>query len=365
MITQLSIKNFKAIRNETFELKNINVFTGLNGMGKSSVLQTLLLLRQSKDSIYNSLKLNGNLISIGTFIDAYCESAPERGNIEFELSFSDDDKLYLSSEYSVAASKESVLPILNSVVLQNEQVLFSSNQFTYLNAHRIGTQDGYATDKTSIDQKQLGNQGQYAPHYFHIHKHKEIAIKQLAYDEDDEIFTLEHQLNKWLGVISPQVQVHTEINQDLISLLYSYKTALGKTNFYKAKNAGFGLTYVFSVLTAILSAKPGDILLLENPESHIHPRGQSELGRLLALAAENGVQLFVETHSDHILYGLRIAVKERDLSKDKLKIYYLQRDENEPFSTAFDIQIDEHGRMERSARKYFNEFEGHLDKLMG
>ena len=148
-------------------------------------------------------------------------------------------------------------------------------------------------------------------------------------------------------------------------MTYSYDTGHNiTTKAFKPRNAGFGLTYVFSVLVALLSANEGDIIIIENPESHIHPRGQSELARLMALAAKNGVQIFVETHSDHIIYGMRIAIKERDIDKDQVRIYYLDRDKKEHFSNAHRIEIDEYGRMDRKVRGYFDEFESHLNRLM-
>lgn len=74
---------------------------------------------------------------------------------------------------------------------------------------------------------------------------------------------------------------------------------------YRAVNVGFGLSYVLPIVLALLVTKPGGLVIIENPEAHLHPRG-SYLGRLIALAAEAGVQVVVETHSDHIINGIRL-----------------------------------------------------------
>ncbi len=84
----------------------------------------------------------------------------------------------------------------------------------------------------------------------------------------------------------------------------------------------------------------------------------------MALAAKNGVQIFCETHSDHILYGTRIAIKERDISNDETCIYYIDRDKDEHFSIANLVVIDEDGRMDRDSKEYFLDYENHLDKLL-
>jgi len=364
MIKKIYIKNFKALKTVDIELSNINIFTGLNGMGKSTMIQALLLLRQSSEILSKEIKLQGSLIDIGEFKDAFCEWPTDDDIIQFRLTMSDNKVLNFESQYLEKKDSETVLDTLQYQSYIENLSLFGIDSFMYLSANRIIPADSYVTNKTSINNKQLGNRGEFAPHYYHHNFNKDISIRELSYNQNDEIFSLEYQLNYWLSVISPSVQVHTEINNDLVVLKYSYKTKSLNTSKYKAKNAGFGLTYVFSVLVAILSAKKGDLIIIENPESHIHPRGHSELTRLLALAAKNGVQVIIETHSDHILYGLRIAIKEKEISNNQAKIYYFDRDEDEHFSKVYPIMIDEYGRMERSVRKYFNEYESHLDRLM-
>ena len=364
MIDKIKVRNFKALQNINLDLSNINIFTGLNGMGKSTLIQVLLLLRQSSETLPKEIRLIGDYVDLGEYQDVFCEVPTEDDTVQFELTMSDSSVLNFESEYSESKKAASVLDAKAFQCKNKDVPLFREDTFIYLSANRITPADSYSTNLTSINKKNLGNRGEFAPHYYHLNYNNNIAIPGLAYNSDDSVISLENQLNSWMSVISPSVQVHTEIKDNLVILRYSYTTNLLNTSKYKPKNAGFGLTYVFSVLVAILSSKPGDILVIENPESHIHPRGQSELARLLALAAKNGVQVFVETHSDHILYGLRIAIKEREIAKEQAKIYYFDRDEKEHFSNAIEIGVDEFGRMERSVRKYFTEYESHLNHLM-
>jgi len=364
MITKIKVRNFKALQNIDLDLSNINIFTGLNGMGKSTLIQVLLLLRQSKDFVQKEIKLGGDYVELGEYQDVFCEVPTEDDTVQFKLTMSDSSVLNFESKYSESKKAESVLDA-TAFLCENKNIpLFGEDTFIYLSANRIAPADSYSSNLTSVNKKNLGNRGEYAPHYYHLNYNNDIPIPQLAFDLEDEVISLEYQLNRWLDVISPSVQVHTEIKENMVLLRYSYKTKLLNTSKYKPKNAGFGLTYVFSVLVAILSAKPGDILIIENPESHIHPKGQTQLARLLSLAAANGVQVFIETHSDHIIYGTRIAVKDKVITKENAKIYYFDRDSVEHFSKVQEIVIDEYGRMERSVRKYFDEYESHLNQLM-
>ena len=79
---------------------------------------------------------------------------------------------------------------------------------------------------------------------------------------------------------------------------------------YRATNVGFGLSYTLPVIVALL-APAGALCLIENPESHLHPKGQTKLAELAVRASRAGVQVFVETHSDHFMDGVRIAVRSR------------------------------------------------------
>jgi len=364
MIAKIKVRNFKALQNIDLDLSNINIFTGLNGMGKSTLIQVLLLLRQSSDTLQKEIKLVGDYVDLGEYQDVFCEVPTDDDIVQIKLTMSDSSVLNFESKYSESKKSESVLDTKVFECGNKNIPLFGLDTFIYLSANRITPADSYNTNQTSVNKKNLGNRGEFAPHYYHLNFNNDISIPKLAFDPEDEVISLEFQLNRWLDVISPSVQVHTEIKENMVLLRYSYKTQGLNTSKYKPKNAGFGLTYVFSVLVAILSSRPGDILIIENPESHIHPKGQSELARLLALAASNGVHVFIETHSDHIIYGTRIAIKDKIINKENAKIYYFDRDEIEHYSKATEIVIDEYGRMERSVRKYFTEYESHLNHLM-
>jgi predicted ATPase len=133
----------------------------------------------------------------------------------------------------------------------------------------------------------------------------------------------------------------------------------------KPTNVGFGLTYVLPVVTAVLFASPGDLLIIENPESHLHPQGQARLGKLFAQSAEQGVQLFIETHSDHVLNGVRVATKQQLISPEKVGIFFFERYLADEHRTEI-IQpiIDENGRINKWPPGFFDEWDNQLDELL-
>ncbi|MCP4135717.1 MAG: DUF3696 domain-containing protein [bacterium] len=140
-----------------------------------------------------------------------------------------------------------------------------------------------------------------------------------------------HQTSAWLGEISPGTKLVIEDIKgiDSLRLGIQFETNTGFTNEFAPVNVGFGILYVLPVIVSLLKAEPGSIILMENPESHLHPKGQTAVGRLMALAAQNGVQIFCESHSDHIINGIRVAVKEKMLDNDNLAIYYFDRNIND------------------------------------
>ena len=113
-----------------------------------------------------------------------------------------------------------------------------------------------------------------------------------------------------------------------VDLKYTYTYGDRTTQDFSPLNVGFGLTYSLPIIVAILKANPNDLIIIENPESHLHPKAQSKLAELFALASSIGIQLIIETHSDHILNGIRVATKKGLINSEQTKIYYLSKEEN-------------------------------------
>jgi predicted ATPase len=181
--------------------------------------------------------------------------------------------------------------------------------------------------------------------------------------------SLLNQVNLWLGEISPgvRVQVTSIQNTENIQVEYEFiQPNFGTTNRFKPTNVGFGISYVLPVVVSLLAARPGDLLIIENPESHIHPRGQAELGKLVAAAAANDVQIIIETHSDHFVNGVRVAVKEGLLDHSKAVLFYFEKavTASEQFSKITDVEIDSRGELSSYPENMMDEWSNQLIKLV-
>jgi len=153
---------------------------------------------------------------------------------------------------------------------------------------------------------------------------------------------------------------------DLVSLQYSFTSGKMVSNAYRSTNVGFGITYTLPVLVALLSAEPGTILLLENPEAHLHPQGQVRIGELIARAAHGGVQVLLETHSDHVLNGIRLAVHSGKIPPDKVKLHYFRREERngQAYVEVLLPQIDRDGRIDQWPDGFFDQWDKSLEGLL-
>lgn len=365
MISHLRLENFKRFENQFLEIGSLTLLSGLNGVGKSSVLQSLLLLRQSYQQGMlqkDGLALNGELVCIGTAADALFEDAKE-DKIGLEVTFNDDHTATWRFDYDASADVLALSP--TSVVSESvyESNLFTDN-FQYLQAERVGPRTSFPISDFQVRQhRQLGSMGEYTAHFLSIFRYEEILIPHLLHSEASAS-TLVSQVEAWLGEISPGTRIHITESQgmDLVGLQYSF----GLSKEYRATNVGFGITYTLPVITAVLSAKPGAVLLLENPEAHLHPRGQARMGSLLAYAAAGGVQIILETHSDHVLNGIRLAVHHGHLAPELLRLHFFQHLEKsgESLSEVISPRMDNRGRIDKWPDGFFDEWDNSLTALL-
>ena len=378
MLCELSMENFKCFQSLTLSLGGLNVFTGLNGMGKSTVIQSLLLLKQSKEQTlsFDRIFLNGRYVSLGKGEDVLYEGN-QREEIRFRLKELTPNKSFrLVWDIQVRYHAEgSVLPCTQSMFLTgaagNSHIdlgRFQSFQhgFEYLNAERLAPRTVYENASTFDDNNSLlGINGQYTAHYLSAHSGDMIerAIP------GGETTTLRGALQFWMNQISPNVRLNiTEIpHTDLSQLAYYYmEPGLPKSNDYRPTNVGFGISYALPIVTAALKAAPQSILILENPEAHLHPRGQRKMGELLAWCANRGAQVFVETHSDHVLNGIRISVKKKQIPRKAVRLFFFDKavrgDAAEHFVQTPEVLED--GRLSDWPEGFFDEWEKAQDEIL-
>jgi predicted ATPase len=119
------------------------------------------------------------------------------------------------------------------------------------------------------------------------------------------------------------------------------------------------------IVVALLAAKEGDVIILENPEAHIHPAGQRMLGELISLAGAGGVQILVETHSDHLLNGVRVSVKQNNIDSNNVKVDFFYKDQEKQYAHSFrELHINPDGKMDHWPQGFFDEWENALVDLL-
>jgi predicted ATPase len=344
------------------------MLSGLNGTGKSSVIQSLLLLRQSYQQGLlpgTGLALNGDLVRIGTAQDALFENAQEM-QISFGLKWGQEAEVEWRFDYNREAD---VMNLASEPA--NKDVFHNSlfkDEFHYLQAERIGPRTSFEMSDYQVRQhKQLGTRGEFTSHFLSLFERQEIPNRALEHGAAKSN-QLRAQVEAWLGEVSPGTRLnfksHSEM--DLVSLQYSFLSGKMVSNPYRPTNVGFGITYTLPVLVALLSAKPGTLLLLENPEAHLHPRGQARIGELIARVASGKVQILLETHSDHILNGIRLAVHSGEIAPDKVMLHYFKRMERDEQS-CFEVvspRIDQDGRIDHWPEGFFDEWDKSLESLL-
>jgi predicted ATPase len=366
MIRSLSLKNFKSIKNHTFPLRNLNVAIGLNGMGKTSFIQSVLLLAQSEGAPEHELRLNGALVDIGKGSDAFYQFSQE-DELYFSIAFDDREAI----NYSFLYDKDADYLAVKTKSDQYERVpeVFKPGKLQYIAASRTDPQVIHLKSYTNVVKNyNQGKHGQFTAHFLHVYGSNEIVFQNLVHPMSNSLL-LSEQVNRWMGEISPGVKFNTsEIpNSDNILMDIQFEQPnTGFTGHFRPTNVGFGISYALPVVTALLAARPGGLVIIENPESHIHPRGQAELGKLIAKTAMNEVQVILETHSDHIINGIRVAVKEGQLSKDKAILFFFDRiiTGKEQFSKITDITINDVGELSDYPRNLLDEWSNQLVKLI-
>ncbi|HMA65625.1 MAG: AAA family ATPase [Fibrobacterota bacterium] len=360
MINNIAVKNFKSLKDVSVPLGALNILGGLNGMGKSSLIHTLLLLKQSNLKLNNQLLLKGDLISLGKGLDVLYQFAQDE-KISFEFTKSD------TSEHAIF--EFAWHPDDTALKLENgtKEFIPLLDTIQYISADRIGPSDMYDMDQAMVKEGNLGPKGQFAAHYI-----SEFGIKQKVSKErlhpNETSDALINQVNAWLSELSPGVRITaTEVSgADKMLVSYEFELQNGKTRPFKPTNVGYGISYALSIIVALLIAKKDQIVIIENPEAHIHPHGQAELGKLFSFAASSGVQLIVETHSDHIINGVRVAVKTGLVDYRMVYFPWFEKvtTEDEQYTKITTVKIDKNGELSYYPKNFLEEWSNQLLKLV-
>lgn len=379
MIKKLTVDNFKSHKHTELELSNLTVLCGANGVGKSSAIHALLLLRESylNKADFKYIDLKSKAIAVGTAKDALYQYS-DSSAVGFEIQTESHKLRYRFEANDADLTKTLMYQAENQPHYADKAVLDAESLFNktcqFISAGRLGPQTLYGKDDVVVEvdgqMSTIEGRAEHFVHFFSVNKSRQVLDSLL--NPHSKANDLDSQVSAWEREISEGVNV---IVQDIGQLGYELKYSFnikgkGKTDEFKASNVGFGLTYVMPVIVAILSAPKGALLLIENPEAHLHPNGQAKLTELICLAAQAGLQIIIETHSDHIINGILVQCKKFEvsgigISKDNVSLYHFDKDEKEPYSIAQKIAIEDNGRIRYAPKGFFDQFTIDRKFLMG
>ncbi len=371
MLRKIKLSNFKCFKNLDLDCAPLMLLCGLNGMGKSTVIQALLLLRQSfqsGDLSAGRLVLGGELADLGTGKDVLFEGA-DNDVVEFELQCDEIQTPWeLSFGYStttdqLSAETDPSQQPASFVPTKWHRIPPFAKTLIYIEAGRLGPEKSYPLSETSARRGDLGTTGEYALNYLHAYQDK------LLPENDPRCPTqqsrrLHDVANEWLRIVTPGVHLQIEAVRaaDVLIPGFSFdRPGDIRTQAYRATNVGFGLSYTLPIILALLADR-GTLCLIENPEAHLHPRGQTKLAELAARASLAGVQVVVETHSDHFMDGVRIAVREGLIQPEQTAFHYFERVDG--VTGVSSPKIDTDGRLSTWPVGFFDQYEENLAKLL-
>lgn len=379
-LKSIRIERFKCFKDLEVELRGLTLFTGFNAGGKSTALQTLLLLSQAfrNDRAASILPLNGPIVRLGSPGEVISNFGDSR-SVRIEIGGERDRAAWTFDAEPVSASGG----VLN--VSAGEHQVFGRRaqhwsgevwpgapgdgwavehklaNLIFLSAVRSGPAEAFPIpDDGGRVHGDVGQAGEYAA-WWYVQSADDEILEERRHPKE-EASSFRRQLDAYLSDLFPGAQANAE---------HIARTSLARlelrasiSEWRRPANIGYGLTYAFPIVVALLLAKPGQVVIVDSPEAHLHPRAQSAMGRLLARFARAGVQILVETHSDHLLRGVLLAAKEGAISSDDVAIHFF----TEPTESSHGVTtlaVDTQGTVEAWPEGFFDQAEVDNSKLAG
>lgn len=360
MIKNINLKNFKCFTSQSFNLSPLTIFCGSNSAGKSTAIQSILSVAQNLNNLRNGIfKLDGDFFSFGRAKDLLSHT-PSGNSIEitinsFKIALPIDE--LESKEIKTSPEELSGLDEITELL---------SEDFIYLCAERLGPRSSFDVGQNS-NALNIGIYGQFALASYNHSKEKKAINQEFARricahlletpQVEDDIFT-DILVREAMRRICPGFSMRV-IEANDIDRVYNMYTSGSES--IRPVNVGFGVSYVLPIVISASLIKQGGILIIENPEVHLHPRAQSELIKILCELSKTGVQVIIETHSDHIINGIRVFAKENTFNESDNIIYSVT--DISGTRKVKEINIDEDGNLSEMDDGFFDQINKDLMRL--
>lgn len=323
MIQKISLSNFKSIAIKDATFSNINLLTGINGKGKSSLLQVLLLLSQTwRMGKYTHFSPKGEFVDLGSFDDVHNRYS-EDNRIEISLTINDE-------QFVISYEKNGLFGELCGLQYNGVDV------FGDLEIMSVGDDMSHSISSSHASSASISDYPSLMAlknmHYIAANRRiPEGQYKYLTSQPATYIFPDGFNISEFIWKLSKddleQLKSYMvdifgsaslSITQEGEYYILRLDSLTNSPFLYEPKNVGYGYGYVLSLLTTLLLAKSNDTVIVENPEAHLHPSAQSKIMQVIAkVAVEKNIQFFIETHSDHIVNALQVLIRKKEFVTKK------------------------------------------------
>jgi predicted ATPase len=394
-ITKISVSGYKFIANPcSIEIQNLTILSGANSSGKSSIMQPLLLLKQTLEATYDpgALLLNGANVKFTSTEQVFSKLSSKKYkdfSIETEINQSSSIRLnfYKTTKnidikqmvYQENGEPEAVfrtdmtpeeieknLPKQVKKIYQDlSSKINNDHEFSkmiYFNVERIRcflevklliNQDDKSIPQTFFSFTRSGLFQKYIRDIIHVPGLRGNPERTYPVTAIGEQFpgTFENYvasvINNWqitkssklkdlarylkilglTGKVDTKQINDTQVEIRVARLPCNFNPKTKSTEMVSIADVGFGVSQTLPALVALLVAEPEQLVYLEQPEIHLHPRAQAALADILIESANRGVRVVIETHSDLILKRIQSLVAEDRIKPDKVKLHWFTRDQ--------------------------------------
>lgn len=391
MIRELSLEHFKCFERLTLPLGSLTLLSGVNASGKSTVVQALALLHQSVvDAEWSgALLLDGASVQLGTAADVIDkvngrrsfglglagegfsarwrfgdpdEQAREAVSVPVHSLAWHEDLLKVMSGGAAVEPYQGLLPSALHTLL-SARLRAALRALDHIGAERLGPRETYRLGHEAWHDT-VGVHGERAPGAIWWFGDERVDPAMCLPDAPP---TVRAQSQAWLDRFFPGVVFQIDRVPNASALTLGFRTS-NETNFHRPQHVGYGITHVLPLLVAGVRAAPGRVLVVENPEVHLHPAGQAAIGSFFARVAARGVTVVVETHSDHVLNGVRRAVRDAVVKPDDVALHFFRERSlarKEGVAQVVSPRLDAEGNIDHWPPGFFDQFDRDLNYLAG
>lgn len=407
-LSNLNFSNFKNWKNFNTDLTKINLFFGQNSSGKSSIIQLLLLLKQTVENKDEKVVLyfgdDKSYVNLGNFDEVLNKNSENKilsvgydfvftGEVNYQVAFSKNsfgvleilgfrvidkyfqiDVIKNESNYSIfidnkiPEKKKKTLPfdniytfyklpflsnvpeefIKNVSLFENElQLLFSG--IIYIGPLRENPKREYKWTATRPSHFGIRGENTFDAIITSV-KEKNVFVSQYFNFEG----SLAEIVCKWLIEFGMADDFRIESISEEKQLYQVNVKTKGATNWVDICDVGFGVSQILPIIALCYYAPQGSIIIIEQPEIHLHPKVQSGLGDLLIDAANSrGIQFIIESHSEHLLTRIQRRIAEEKIDGKEVKINFCNLVGGE--SVLEELKVNDFGEISNWPENFFGD----------